>query len=58
MKVARETHRDLMLTVRNTGYQRAVHIPCPEGEQYPYLARAASVTDLLDEIAKPIPPFR
>lgn len=56
MKVAHETHRDLLLTVKNTGYQRAVHIPCPEGEQYPHLARATG-TDLLDEIAKPIPPF-
>jgi predicted metalloprotease with PDZ domain len=57
MKAAHETHRDLLLTVRNTGYQRTVHIACPEGEQYPHLARAAGVTDLLDEIAKPIPPF-
>jgi Peptidase M61 N-terminal domain len=57
MKVAYEPHRDLLLTVRNTGYQRAVHIPCLEGEQYPHLARATSVTDLLDEIAKAIPPL-
>jgi len=57
MKVAHETHRDLLLTVRNTGYQRAVHIPCPVGEQYPHLARATGVADLLEKIAKPIPPF-
>jgi predicted metalloprotease with PDZ domain len=54
MKLASETHGDLLLTLSNTGYQRTVHIPCPKGEQYPHLARIAGVTDLLDEIAKPI----
>jgi predicted metalloprotease with PDZ domain len=54
MKVAHETHGDLLLTVSNTGYKRTVHIPCPEGEQYPHLVRTAGVTDLLNEIAKPI----
>jgi predicted metalloprotease with PDZ domain len=55
MKLASETHGDLLLTVSNTGYKRTVHIPCPEGEQYPLLVRITGVPDLLDEIAKPIP---
>jgi len=54
MKLAAEAHGDLLLTVSNTGYKRTVHVPCPKGEQYPHLARTTGVTDLLDEIAKPI----
>jgi predicted metalloprotease with PDZ domain len=55
MKLASEKHGDLLLTASNTGYTWTVHIPCPEGEQYPHLVRITGVTDLLDEIAKPIP---
>ncbi|MGD0909764.1 MAG: M61 family peptidase [Candidatus Acidiferrales bacterium] len=54
MKTAQATHTDLLLTVSNTGYKHAVHIPCPQGEQYPHLTRKEDVPDLLDDIAKPI----
>ncbi len=54
MKLASETHGDLLVTVTNTGYTRTVHIPCPKGEQHPHLARITGVSDLLNEIAKPI----
>jgi predicted metalloprotease with PDZ domain len=54
MKTTHDTHGELLLTVSNTGYQRAIQISCPDGEQYPYLGRKDGVPDLLDEIAKPI----
>jgi predicted metalloprotease with PDZ domain len=54
MDLAHETKNPIALTISNTGYERSIQIPCPEGQRYPHLQRTPGTPDLLDDIARPI----
>ncbi|MGA2203306.1 MAG: M61 family peptidase [Terriglobales bacterium] len=54
MDLAHETKNPIALTISNTGYERSIQLPCPEGQRYPHLQRTPGTPDLLDDIARPI----
>lgn len=52
---AKTTSKPIVLTISNTGYEHRIEIAWDGGERYPRLERKAGTTDVLGEIARPLP---